>query len=50
MTLDEAIQHCEENIQKEKERCNFACADEHVQLRNWLLQLRDLMEGVVQHE
>ena len=34
MTLDEAIQHCEEKID------NTPCGLEHRQLRDWLLELK----------
>lgn len=36
MTLEEAIQHCEEVA---KEKCN-ACGVEHYQLAEWLKELR----------
>jgi len=35
MTLDEAIQHCEE-----KARCGDACGLEHKQLAEWLKELK----------
>ena len=43
MTLDEAIKHCEDNVEKEKRNCNHACAHEHEQLMHWLIQLKNLM-------
>lgn len=45
MTIDEAIQHCTENVEKEEKNCNYDCAKEHRQLMLWLIQLKNLMEG-----
>lgn len=45
MTLDDAIEHCNDRIEDEKRRGNCLCAKEHEQLRDWLKKLRDLMEG-----
>lgn len=39
MTLDEAIKHCDEVI--EKEDCS-KCAKEHEQLKEWLEELKEL--------
>lgn len=39
MTLDEAIQHCEE-----KSKCGTACGMEHKQLAEWLKELKTLHE------
>lgn len=39
MTLDEAIQHCEE-----KAKCGTACGMEHKQLAEWLKELKTLRE------
>lgn len=39
MTLDEAIQHCEEKAQ-----CGDACGMEHKQLAEWLKELKTLRE------
>lgn len=39
MTLDEAIQHCEE-----KAKCGDACGQEHKQLADWLKELRQARE------
>lgn len=36
MTLDEAIQHCEEKAQ-----CRTACGMEHKQLAEWLRELKE---------
>ena len=36
MTLDEAIEHCQEKIN------NTPCGLEHLQLRNWLIELKTL--------
>ena len=37
MTLDEAIEHCKEV----SERCNnHLCAYDHLQLMNWLIELK----------
>lgn len=37
MTLEEAIQHCEEIIPHMKPKC----ARDHMQLRNWLIELKN---------
>lgn len=43
MTLDEAIQYCQEVAQK----CNNkACGLEHVQLAQWLIELKYLQQEV----
>ncbi len=39
MTLDEAIQHCEE-----KSQCGSSCGMEHKQLAEWLKELKILRE------
>ena len=39
MTLDEAIQHCEEKAQ-----CGTVCGMEHKQLADWLKELKTLRE------
>lgn len=44
MTLDEAIFHCKENAEKERDNCNYACAYEHEQLMKWLMQLKFLIQ------
>ena len=62
MTLDEAIQHCEE-VAKEQERLckcnddfNFSqpkwkkCAGEHRQLASWLRQLKSVKDIIQQHD
>lgn len=41
MTLDQAIKHCYEVA--EKEQC-YACAEEHLQLAEWLEELKELRE------
>lgn len=41
MTLDQAIKHCYEVV--EKEQC-CACAEEHLQLAEWLEELKELRE------
>ncbi len=38
MSLDEAIQHCEEVLPLAE---TSQCAREHVQLRNWLIELKN---------
>jgi len=35
MTLDEAIEHCQEKIS------NTPCGTEHRQLRDWLIELKE---------
>lgn len=45
MSLDEAITHCKDVAQKMKASCNaqdHACGDEHLQLANWLEELKML--------
>ena len=43
MTLDEAIAHCEE-VSSNKSKCldekSIKCANEHVQLAEWLKELK----------
>ena len=41
LTLDEAIKHCKENVQKEIQNGNLQCAIEHNQLAIWLSQLEE---------
>ena len=41
MTLDEAIQHCEEKAQ-----CGTDCGMEHKQLADWLKELKTLRKKV----
>ena len=45
MTLDEAIQHCEEKAQ-----CGTDCGMEHKQLAEWLKELKTLREKVKELE
>lgn len=40
MTLDESIKHCKD-IASNKEICK-ECSDEHYQLMNWLIELKNL--------
>lgn len=45
MTLEEAIQHCEDTMYKQKELgCNL-CAQDHEQLKQWLEELRRYREA-----
>lgn len=39
MTLDEAIEHCQEKID------NTQCGLEHLQLRDWLIELKKFREA-----
>jgi hypothetical protein len=41
MTLDEAIQHCEE---VSRDCNNVQCSIDHMQLRQWLLELKQYRE------
>ena len=41
LTLDEAIKHCKEKVQKETQNGNLQCAIEHNQLAIWLSQLEE---------
>lgn len=41
MTLDEAIIHCEEEAQHQVEKGCYMCSEEHLQLAEWLKELRD---------
>lgn len=43
MTLDEAIKHCREKVAEQSE-CNRACAMEHLQLLDWLIELKNFKE------
>ena len=40
MTLDEAIKHCEDVIEKQKSCNKIECANEHIQLAEWLKELQ----------
>lgn len=44
MTLDEAIEHCNE-VAKEQENCNVGCSLEHRQLAIWLSALKAITEN-----
>jgi hypothetical protein len=44
MTIDEAIEHCLDNVEKERKNCNNDCAKEHEQLAEWLKELKCLKE------
>ena len=44
ISLDEAIRHLEEDVLPKME-CS-ACKDEHIQLLEWLKELRDIRETV----
>ena len=44
MTLNEAIEHCEDEVKKECAMGNHACANEHMQLRDWLKDYRRLLD------
>lgn len=44
MTIDEAIAHCLDNVEKEMKTCNIDCAKEHEQLAEWLKELKCLKE------
>lgn len=41
MTLEEAIQHCYENSEKEKCNGHILCSDEYIQLAHWLEELKE---------
>ena len=41
MTLDEAIDHC---LERANQDCS-SCADEHMQLAKWLIQLQELRKN-----
>lgn len=40
MTLDEAIKHCEDVILEQMSCNKTGCADDHIQLRDWLIELK----------
>lgn len=43
MTLDEAIEHLEESLQDESRKWTCEeCKNEHIQLLEWLKELREL--------
>ena len=49
MTLEEAIKHCEEIAEEERSMCVPGCdkcADEHLQLAEWLKELKAFREGL----
>ena len=45
MTLDEAIQHCREQVQEQAKKGCYSCAEEHQQLAEWLKELKAYKEG-----
>lgn len=44
MTLEEAIKYCDEVVEDETSRGCLACADEHRQLKEWLVELKAYRE------
>ncbi len=44
MELEEAIQHCYENAEKEKCNGHILCSNEHIQLAHWLEELKERRE------
>ena len=40
MTIDEAIQHCREQVQEQAKKGCYSCAEEHQQLAEWLRELK----------
>jgi hypothetical protein len=44
MTLDEAIQHCKEQVQEQAKKGCYSCAEEHQQLAEWLKELKAYKE------
>jgi hypothetical protein len=40
MTIDEAIQHCKEQVQEQAKKGCYSCAEEHQQLAEWLKELK----------
>lgn len=40
MTIDEAIQHCKEQVQEQAKKGCYRCAEEHQQLAEWLKELK----------
>ena len=45
MTIDEAIQHCLDNADKECREGKCSCSQEHRQLAEWLIELKRLKEA-----
>ncbi len=41
MTIDEAIHHCYEDAEKEGKCDKDPCANEHIQLAQWLEELKE---------
>ena len=59
MTLDKAIQHCEEVAKEKRIEANYRippktacleCAEEHEQLAEWLTQLKNIREAYMTGE
>ena len=44
MTIDEAIQHCKEQVQEQAKKGCLSCAEEHQQLAEWLKELKAYKE------
>lgn len=42
MTLEEAIEHCKEKILEQSESQCFKCMEDHIQLMEWLKELKQL--------
>lgn len=49
MTLDDAIQHCDEVIKDETSNGCLTCANEHKQLKEWLQELKRYKEMKVKY-
>ena len=45
MTIDEAIQHCGEQVQEQAKKGCYSCAEEHLQLAEWLKELKAYKEN-----
>ena len=44
MTIDEAIQHCQEKVQEQAKKGCYSFAEEHHQLAEWLIELKAYKE------
>ena len=46
MTIDDAIKHCDEVIAEQQSCNNLGCANDHIQLKSWLIELKKYRENL----
>ena len=50
LTIDEAILHCEEQIKQQKQNNCCACMQDHIQLKDWLIELKQYRELISKYK